>query len=140
MTRAVVCSTAFLLALGAAGCGSGGQGELSGEVTLDGAPLEQGAILLTPLDASKGAATGGEIKSGRYALTGKQAPFAGTYKVEIRANKKTGRKVQKAMGKPGELDDELVEAVLPRFNTKTELTTEVKAGSGGTANFAVASK
>jgi hypothetical protein len=138
MMRAITYGAAFVLAIGALGCGSGGQGELSGEVTFDGAPLEQGAILLTPLDTSKGAATGGEITNGRYALTGKQAPLAGAYKVEIRANKKSGRKVQKALGKPGELDDELIEAVAPRFNTNTELTVEVK--SGAVANFAVASK
>ena len=138
MARPIACAAVVLTALGAAGCGAGRQGELSGEVTLDGAPLEHGAILLTPVDAATGAATGGEIKGGRYALTGKRAPLAGAYKVEIRANKKIGRKVQKAMGKPGELDDELVEAVAPRFNAKTELTVEAKPGA--VANFAVASK
>jgi hypothetical protein len=128
----------LLGALGLCGCGGSGQIELSGDVTLDDKPIEAGAILLTPTDG-KGTATGGEIKDGKYVLTGKQAPRPGTYKVAINANKKSGQKVQKAMGKPGELDDELVEAVAARFNTKTELTVEVKAGSP-TANFKVSAK
>ena len=137
--RTMTCATFLLLEVGLCGCGSNGPGELAGEVTLDGKPLEQGALLLTPVDMSKGTATGGEIKDGKYVLTGKQAPPVGTYKVEIRANKKSGKKVQKAMGKPGELDDELVEAVDAKYNTQTTLTVEVKSG-GTTANFAVFSK
>lgn len=134
--RVSCCNPSGALAL--CGCGGSGQVELTGEVTLDDNPIEAGAILLTPTDAT-GTATGGEIKGGKYALTGERAPRPGTYKVSISANKKSGQKVQKAMGKPGELDDELVEAVAARFNTKTELTVEVKAGSP-TANVKASSK
>jgi hypothetical protein len=70
---------------------------------------------------------------------GKQAPRIGTYKVEICAPGKSGRKVQKAMGKPGELEDETVEGVAPRFNSATVLQVDVKPG-GTTANFAVSSQ
>jgi hypothetical protein len=123
----------------ACGCGSGGRGDLTGEVTLDDRPLERGSILLVPLDPSTGTAAGGEVRDGAFSLTGKQAPAVGAYRVEIRAMKKSGRKVQKAMGQPGELEDEVVEAVAPRFNSATGLQVDVKAG-GNTAQFAVTSR
>ena len=137
--KSLLSLTGFL-ALALCGCGGGsGQADLSGEVTLDGKPLPQGSLLLVPTDPSKGGTAGGEIKDGRFALTGKQAPGIGEYKVEIHANKPSGRKVQKAMGKPGELDDELIEAVASRFNTKSELRVEVKPG-GSTTKFEVFSR
>jgi hypothetical protein len=136
--RALAFAVILIGALALCGCGSGGQSDLSGEVTLDGSPLERGSILLVPKGPT-GTATGCEIKAGKYVLTGPQAPKHGTYRVQISASKKSGRRVQKAMGKPGELEDEVVEAVAARFNTKTELTVEVKSG-GGEQNFAVRSR
>jgi hypothetical protein len=47
--------------------------------------------------------------------------------------------IQKALGQPGELVDEMVEAVAPRYNSKSTLTVDVKAGEH-TADFAVFSK
>ena len=138
--RTPLCWGLMLVGVGMAGCGSGGsQADLSGEVTLDGVPIEQGSILLVPSDPSKGTTAGGEIKAGKYSLTGKQSPGVGSYKVEIHANKKSGRQVQKSFGKPGELEDELMEAVAAKYNKQTTLVVDVKPG-GGTANFEVFSK
>jgi hypothetical protein len=123
--------------LAAVGCG-GSAGPLSGTVTLDGQPIQDGSILLVP-DGPSGTATGDAIQAGRYSLAGAQAPAPGRYKVEVRAGKKSGRKVQKAMGRPGELADEVVEAVAERFNSKTELRIEVRPG-GGTEDIAVFSR
>jgi hypothetical protein len=136
--RAWVIVLALLLGV-ACGCSNRNQGDLQGEVTLDDKPLKHGSILLIPVDTAKGTAAGGEITDGRFSLTAKQAPRLGAYKVDIRAPKASGQKVQKAMGKPGELEDEIVEAVAPRFNSATELRVEVKPG-GTTATFAVSSK
>ena len=127
------------LTLGAVcGCGPGAS-SLTGGVTLDGQPLADGSLLLTPVDMNKGTAAGCEIKGGKYALSGAQAPAPGKYKAEVHANRKSGKQVQKAMGQKGEMMDELVEAVAPRFNKATELTVEVKPGAN-TADFAVFSK
>jgi hypothetical protein len=123
----------------ACGCGNGDRSDLTGEVTLDDRPLERGSILLVPVDSTRGTTAGGEIRDGAFSLTGKQAPAVGAYRGEIRAMKKSGRKVQKAMGQPGELEDEVVEAVAPRFNAATGLQVDVKAG-GATAQFAVSSR
>lgn len=119
------------------GCSSG-RIDLEGDATLDGVPIEMGSILLIPLDPNKGQATGGKIENGKFALIGPQAPMAGAYKVEIRAGKKSGNQVQKAMGQPGELMDEIVEGVASRFNAETILTLEVKRDAP-TPKFAVSS-
>lgn len=125
------------VAAGLAGCG-GSQAKLTGQVTLDNEPLAEGSILLIPTDG-KGTAAGGAIKDGKFSLTGAQAPGVGNYKVEIRASKKSGGKVQKAMGQPGEMVDEFVEAVAPHFNSQTTLRVDVKRG-GAPVKFEVFSK
>jgi hypothetical protein len=101
--------------------------EVLGKVTIDGQPMEQGSILLVPTVANTGTATGGTISHGNYLLTGRQAPAPGEYKVEIRATKKSGKMVQKARGRPGELMDEMVEAVASRFNSVSQLRVVVKS-------------
>lgn len=134
----------FVLSLASAVlcCGCGGRSDhadLNGEVLLDGQPLPDGSVLLVPVNSSKGTTAGGAIKDGKFAINGKAAPGVGEYMVEIHASKLSGRKVQKAMGKKGELDDEMVEAVAPRFNARTELRVEVKPG-GTNARFEVFSR
>jgi hypothetical protein len=134
----------LLLAIGVCWWGSGWIGgatkmDVRGDVTLDGQPLADGSILLVPNDPNAGNTTGGQIANGQYLLTGRQAVIAGVYKVEIRATKKSGRKVQKAMGQPGELTDEMVEAVASRFNSASVLTVVVEANPT-TADFKVFGK
>lgn len=123
------------------GCGKSDsdRGSVSGEVRIDGQLLEQGSILFTPIDGAKGAVAGGEIKNGRYELSGKKGPTLGQNSVAIRAVRKTGRMVQKPMAPRGEMVDEFVEAISPQFNSATTLTVEVKPGKN-TSNFEVQSK
>jgi hypothetical protein len=121
----------------ASGCFSGkAKYDVQGQVTLDGHPLEEGSILLVPTDATTGTTTGGQITQGQFRLTGAQAAPPGEYKVEIRATRKSGRMVQKAMGAPGELMPEMIEAVAPRFNTASQLRVVVTSGPT-TADFQV---
>jgi hypothetical protein len=115
------------------------QGNVSGTVKLDGKPIEQGSINFLPAEGVKGQVTGGEIKDGQYKLADKKAAALGMNRVEIRALRKSGKKVPKPMAPQGEMVDELVEAVAPRFNTDSKLTFEIKAGEN-TANFDVESK
>ena len=128
----------LLLALG---CGKGGpnQSAISGEVKLDGRPLEQGSIVFTPVDGTKGIVTGGRIENGRYRLTGKAGPTIGRNRVEIHAVRKTGRPATKTGNPLEQGDDEYEEAVAPRFNAESTLKFEVKPGEN-TADFTVESK
>ena len=59
-----------------AGCGSneGGQ-NVSGVITLDGAPLAKGTVLFTPI-AAKGDAATGNVVNGSYSIPAGEGPHA----------------------------------------------------------------
>ena len=63
----------------------------------------------------------------------------GQNRVEIRAIRKTGKMIQKPLAPKGQMIEESVEAIPPRYNSGITLKTEVKAGEN-TTNFEVASK
>ena len=76
----------FLLAA-TAGCG-GAEATVSGTVTLDGSPLEQGTVMFVPTQPGKAQAATGVISGGDYwvqvAKTG--GLFPGEYRVRITAS------------------------------------------------------
>jgi hypothetical protein len=123
------------------GCGNkyADRGNVAGEVKLDGNPIEQGSILFAPIDGTQGVAVGGSIQNGHFRLSGEKGPSLGWNRVEIRAPRKTGKKVPRGLGATGEMVEEEVEAVAPRFNSQSTLKVEVKPG-GNTANLDVRTK
>lgn len=123
-----VCAVALL---SLPGCGTRQGPEraaVEGQVTLDGKPVEQGAISFAPSGETQGMTAGGAITNGRFRIESDRGPVVGTNQVRINASAKTGRKVQAPMSEPGVLTDEIVEAVPARFNSKSTLTRELKAG------------
>jgi hypothetical protein len=56
---------------------------VSGEVKLDGAPLESGAIRLTSIGGEKVQATGAFIENGEFEIPQSKGLSPGTYHVEI---------------------------------------------------------
>lgn len=111
--------------LAAAGCSAGAptSGEVIGTVTVDKKPAESGSVAFIPADG-KSPTAGAEIKAGKYTAT---VPL-GLAKVEIRVQKKTGRK-QKLYDTPDSPYQEILEEMLPtKYNNETELKFEVKAG------------
>ena len=126
-----------LFLTGLVGCGGSNRGAVEGSVTLDGTPIESGAITFRPTGETKGATAGGEIKNGRYAIPAESGPVVGTNRVEISAWKETGRMVSAALGDPNAgMKPEVVEAVAPRFNVDSELTVEIEPGRN-TCDFRV---
>lgn len=128
-----------VLPVALAGCGQGdaSRAAISGEVTLDGQPLEQGSILFVPIDGAKGSVSGGPIENGRYQLPRAKGAAVGWNRVEIRSPRNTGKKIQYAPGTAPSM--EVVQMVARRFNTESSLKAEVKPEQN-TANFDVASK
>lgn len=111
------------------GCGGSDRGAVEGTVTLDGKPIETGAVTFRPSGDTKGATAGTEIKNGRYSISAAAGPMVGTNRVEISAWKSTGRMVPAALGDPNAgMKPEVVEAVAPRFNVESELTVEIRPG------------
>jgi hypothetical protein len=124
---AVLGVAVWLVAL--AGCGSREYtGEqrfpVSGKVTVDGEPMEFGLISLLP-QGEGGRVSGGPIKNGSYAIEEPMGPTAGKYRVEIRWNKPTGRRVKDAYGE--EIMDEYKEGLPAKYHTNSELTADVSS-------------
>lgn len=107
------------------GCGAegGSQTSVKGRVSLDGQPIDQGAIHFMAT-ASKGKNFSGAIANGEYALPAKESPTPGTYRVELHWTKKTGKKVR-----DGAISvDETAEGMPAKFNKESNLSAEIKAG------------
>jgi hypothetical protein len=123
------------LVVAAAGCGHGRRAGISGTVTLDGHDLPMGSILFQPIEGTAGPNAGATIVDGYYEVPIDNGPFGGVYRVEIRANRKTGKLV-KARDIPGlgapksseTMVEEVVEAVPARYNKRSSLRREVQAG------------
>ena len=105
-----------------AGCSGDKMGEVTGTVTVDGAPAERGGLTFIPADG-KSPTAGCEIVGGKYSA--KVPP--GTAKVQVRVPKVTGKK--KMYNTPDSPFQDVLTEVLPaKYNEQTELTLDVKAG------------
>lgn len=122
----MVCCAILCAAL--AGCGGrnyeGAQRfAVSGNVTVDGEPMEHGLIAFMPQGQDVRVAEG-QIKNGVYSVLEEKGPNAGTYRIEIHWNVKTGE-----MGRnidTGEPEYEIVKEGLPaKYHKNSELTAQV---------------
>jgi hypothetical protein len=122
--RTLCCASAFCLIF--IGCSTGpATGTVSGEVTFDGQPIEDGRITFIPVDGQSQPA-GAAIIIGKFDV--KNVPVT-KMKVEINGNKKTGKKFKVYDTPESPLKDELVELIPVRYNVNSELTLDVKKGS-----------
>lgn len=135
----VVCT---LLALFVAGCfGSSDPNRVSvyGTVKLDGTPLPEGAVAFIPEPTTKGPTAGASIAKGTYSIT-QSGPAIGKYRIEIKAMRKTGKKVEAGTpAPPGTMMDEIEQYIPAKYNTKSELVFEFKRGNNK-ADFDLTSK
>ena len=139
-SRRLGCIVAVGCFLVAGGCGkAGNHASISGDVKLDGKPLDKGSILFAPLPGTAGVVTGGNIVDGHYELGGAKGPAIGWNRVEIQAVRKTGKMVQNPLGPKGQMVEMEAGAVAPRFNGSSTLKFEVKPGDNK-ADFDVQSK
>lgn len=104
------------------GCGDG-KATVNGKVTFDGTPVSDGAVTFIKEDDKS--REGAVIKDGSFKV--RMPP--GKYRVEVSAQKQTGKRVQKGFdGK----DEEIIlreEYIPERYNTKSELMKDVASGS-----------
>ena len=70
--------------------GCSDQVKLSGVVTLDSTPVEQGFVRFVPVEGTTGPASGSEIVSGQYQVKARGGLPEGTYRVEITAYRDIG--------------------------------------------------
>jgi len=118
----------FLVIATCFGCGKKGpqRAAVSGHVTLDGQPINEGVIQFLPVEGTVGPETGGIITNGQYDIPHDHGPIVGKSRIELRASKKTGGKIQDPTGRPGVLTDEYKEMFPPGSNTNSSLVREIK--------------
>ena len=124
------CGVALALLFLSSGCGGEAVGEIrgsvKGKVTLDGQPVKQGSIRFFPTGGTTGPDAGGHITNGEYKIDLDKGVAIGKNRVEIRANKPTGKKVKALMNDT--MVDEMEEAIPEQFNTKSKLVKSVDKG------------
>jgi len=129
----------FVLLL--AGCGPAnplGRKPLSGSITLDGKPLERGAIEFHPLEEG-GVQSGALINAGRYSIPAHQGATPGKYRVVIYDT------YESPPLPPGHMPgDDLPPTpklkVPPEWNTKSQHTIEVNKSGPFKFNFDIVTK
>ncbi|MDB5346703.1 MAG: hypothetical protein JWP89_5080 [Schlesneria sp.] len=119
------------------GCGAKSGPEranVSGEVTLDGQPVEKGVIAFVPDGATQGPTAGAAILGGKYATPPGSGPVLGTHRVEITAHR-MAMVVEGAgiggggVGPSGGVAMEKSQMYVPtQYNKNSTLTFEVKSG------------
>ncbi|HEV3145463.1 MAG TPA: carboxypeptidase-like regulatory domain-containing protein [Gemmataceae bacterium] len=108
------------------GCDGRPHGTVRGTITLNGQPIELGAIAFIPADG-QGPTTGGAIKDGKYSVA--NVPV-GEMKVSISASKTIGKK-KLYEDRPDSPEMPITENPVPEKYTsleKTELRLNVKSG------------
>ena len=124
----------LVMVLVAAGCSENSAARVSGEVTLDDQPLENGAISFVPADG-KGPSSEGVIVGGRYTVE----VTPGSKRVEIRGFKSLGKRPYDAAD-PNSPLVEIHEPIVPeKYNVASSLQMNID-GSQGDANFALSSR
>lgn len=119
------------------GCGEAAleRAAIHGRVTFRGKPIEDGAIVFSPLDVAENAPAtpaGGKIVGGAYSVDKAEGPLVGRHRVEIHGYRKTGRKIPDLMGDASIPNRPLIEEVVPMvpatFNIDSSLTADVAPG------------
>jgi len=129
----------IIIALAAtfAGCGPEnplGRKAISGKVTLDGGPLEQGNIEFHPLDG--GVQSGGVVTGGSYSIPAHQGATPGKYRVAITDFVPSAP--QPAGYIPGDpLPPTPKPKIPPQWNSNSQHTIEVKKEGPFEFNFEV---
>jgi hypothetical protein len=123
------------------GCGADplGRQPVSGMVTLDGSPVENGTVSFHPVD-NTATASAGAIEKGQFALDRERGLAAGKYRVTINAPKPgTGQAAQENAlpGDPLPVPEELIPA---EWNTNSNEVVEVNGSAANEFNFAIKSK
>jgi hypothetical protein len=139
-TIAPVLCFAFVLSLvGCDGADALGRHALSGQVTLDGAPIKQGSIRFeSEAGAGTVLATGAPIVEGAYQLPREGGLADGKYKVFVTAAEPDTRSAEEIMNDPGPGPKELVPA---KYNVNSELVATIPSDLvDGKLNFSLTSK
>lgn len=108
--------------------------EISGNVSWNSQPLDNGTIQFSPV-ATDGLAGGSVIAEGKYLIPRQKGLPPGKYAVRISAADPKSGVPRSSAHAPGDESPPLKELLPERYNSKSELSVEVKSGGGNTFNF-----
>jgi hypothetical protein len=131
------------LLVAVAGCGLGGTSTprepVSGTVTFDGHPLEAGTIQFQPAGRAEGVASWATITAGRFDIPRAEGPVPGKYMVAIfnaPGDRPAGGSADATVPVPRSRNRSArTDAIPARYNARSELTAEVKAGGPNSFTF-----
>jgi hypothetical protein len=126
---------ALVAAVFLAGCGSGPvRAKVGGAVSYGGKPIETGSIELSPVDGTKGPATGAAISGGRWDIAADKGPMVGgIYLVRITGTKKTGKTIAVLHGLPNQPPTEEVVNYIPAAHN-SESTLKIRVSENPADN------
>jgi hypothetical protein len=136
-----VCLLAALATWFASGCGPRTDRlPVSGNVTLDGVPLEDGVIRLTSVGTERILASGAMIQNGEFDIPADKGLRPGTYHVEINAPDESAppmitRQTPGGPGIPTQPD-----RIPPEFNVDSQNTIEVAADGENHFEFEIVTR
>ena len=119
----------------AGGCGAADDGPeraiVTGKVSYDGRPVENGEIRFVPADGTTGPVSGGPIRDGMYRAEGRGGVPLGTHRVEIQAFRPDPQAAVDPLS-----GDRPAEQYLPeKYNRNSTLEATVEAGGEQTIDF-----
>jgi len=141
MSRCIVLVGLVLLSASWIGCGpSDSRQAVSGMVTLDGKPLDQGTIEFVP--AGQGLLSGGVIFSGKFDVPASKGLTPGTYTVRVySADPPSGKAAAPDPGAAGAGGYPMVkDRIPPKYNSESTQTVEVTSGGKNRFSFEITSK
>ncbi|MEZ6129841.1 MAG: hypothetical protein R3C59_14255 [Planctomycetaceae bacterium] len=130
MVRALLFCCVGIVAVATTGCGESGPATypVTGTVTFDGAPVEEGRITFRPVSGAKAFAA--EIKNGEYSFEGEPGKMA----VEVTASRIIPGKFDDS--NPDDEPQPVGEMYIPeQYNAKTTLEAEIQASGENKFNF-----
>ena len=131
--RAITLSSlGLLLVASILGCGATTGPEraiVSGSVTYDGQPVEDGMIRFVPAEGTKAPVSGAVIKAGRYTADSQGGVPVGTHRIEILGNR-PDPKAAPVVDVPGVEGPATIQYLPAKYNQTSQLTLTVKPGGG----------
>lgn len=120
------------------GCGKGDQPSkvVEGTVTCGGEKVELGQIRFVPIEGTCGSTNVSAIRDGHYRIKARGGVPVGRFRVEITAEKRTGRQVMGNVGTETGMIDETVRLGPPAYaGRKSPLVAEITPRSNGRLDF-----
>jgi hypothetical protein len=133
--RRLGCFTILVLAAAAMGCSRGPRRfALEGRVTVDGGPLESGAMAWIPTAQTGGPTCGGSIAGGRFSIPAAEGAREGEYRIEITATRQSEK--ADSIGLDGQTKAFAFIQFLPaRYNSESELVATVRSSGKNVYTF-----